>query len=110
GRCLGTEGVGIVMRRVQNAIIARGFITTRVLAAPQDLKSGTLTLTVVAGRVGSVRLDGDGAPRAGVRNAVAARPGDLLNLRDIEQSLENFQRVPGVAKSRLVMLDLVFVS
>lgn len=97
GRCLGTEGVGIVMRRVQNAIIARGFVTTRVLAAPQDLKSGTLTLTVVAGRVGSVRLDGDGAPRAGVRNAVAARPGNLLNLRDIEQSLENFQRVPGVA-------------
>ena len=51
GHCLGTAGVDIVMKRVQNAIIARGFVTTRILAAPQDLKTGTLTLTVVPGRI-----------------------------------------------------------
>ncbi len=95
GRCLGTEGVGIVMRRVQNAIIARGYVTTRVLAAPQDLKTGALVLTVVPGRVGSLRPGDDAGPRAGVRNAVPAGAGDLLNLRDIEQALENLQRVPG---------------
>jgi hemolysin activation/secretion protein len=37
GRCLGTEGINVVMKRVQNAIIARGYVTTRVLSAPQDL-------------------------------------------------------------------------
>ncbi|WP_249065685.1 ShlB/FhaC/HecB family hemolysin secretion/activation protein [Pseudoxanthomonas broegbernensis] len=96
GRCLGTQGVNVVLKRVQNAIIARGWVTTRVLAAPQDLKSGVLALTLVPGRIGGVRLDAASAPQAGLRTAVPARPGALLNLRDIEQALENFQRVPTV--------------
>lgn len=36
--CLGVLGINAVMNRVQNAIIAQGYITTRVLTAPQDLK------------------------------------------------------------------------
>lgn len=32
GRCLGNEGINIVMGRIQNAIIKRGYITTRVVA------------------------------------------------------------------------------
>jgi len=79
---------------VQNAIIARGFVTTRILAAPQDLKTGTLTLTVVPGRIHAVRFaSGEGRTPA-LWNALAVGPGDLLNLRDIEQALENLQRVP----------------
>ncbi|KFA39370.1 membrane protein, partial [Xanthomonas vasicola pv. musacearum NCPPB 4384] len=42
GHCLGTDGINLVMKRVQNAVIARGYVTTRVLAAPQDLTGGTL--------------------------------------------------------------------
>lgn len=37
GRCLGTDGINMVMARVQNAVVVRGFVTTRILAAPQDL-------------------------------------------------------------------------
>ena len=97
GRCLGTTGINLVMTRVQNAIIAKGYVTTRVLAAPQDLKQGVLTLTVVPGRVRAVRFADGVDARAALWNAVPARAGDLLNLRDIEQALENFQRVPTVA-------------
>lgn len=35
GRCLGAKGINVAMSRVQNAIIERGFVTTRVLAAPR---------------------------------------------------------------------------
>jgi hemolysin activation/secretion protein len=97
GRCLGTAGINVVMGRVQNAIIARGYITTRVLAAPQDLKGGTLTLTVVPGRIGAIRFAEDVRSPPTLRNVLATQAGRLLNLRDIEQSLENFQRVPTVA-------------
>lgn len=97
GRCLGAEGISVVMARVQNAVVARGFVTTRILAAPQDLKGGTLTLTVVPGRVRAIRFAPGTSPRATALNAVPARRGDLLNLRDIEQALENFRRVPTVA-------------
>ncbi|MBP7303070.1 MAG: hypothetical protein KA972_07810, partial [Brachymonas sp.] len=43
GRCLGAQGVNIVLARAQNHLIARGYITSRVLAPEQDLKQGELT-------------------------------------------------------------------
>ena len=94
GRCLGSDGVNLVMKRVQNALVGAGYVTTRILAAPQDLKSGRLELTVVAGRIRKIRF-AEGAPwRANHWNAFPMRDGDLLNLRDIEQALENLKRVP----------------
>lgn len=94
GRCLGVQGINIVMARIQNEIVTRGYITTRVLAEPQDIASGELRLTVVPGRIRAIRFAADADPRASQWNAVPASPGDLLNLRDIEQGLENFKRVP----------------
>jgi hemolysin activation/secretion protein len=93
GRCLGTEGVNIVLSRLQQDVIARGYVTTRVLAGAQDLTRGTLTLTLIPGRIGTIRFEGDTAPTS-LRSALPARPDDLLNLRDIEQGLENLKRVP----------------
>nr|WP_088958681.1 ShlB/FhaC/HecB family hemolysin secretion/activation protein [Variovorax sp. HW608] len=92
-RCLGTEGVNIVLARVQQAVIARGYVTTRVLAGSQDLTKGELTLTLIPGRIAAIRFDADGEPSS-LRGAIPARVGDLLNLRDIEQGLENLKRVP----------------
>ncbi len=99
GRCLGAQGINILLERAQNHLIARGYITSRVLAAEQDLKSGVLTLTVVPGYVSAVRSKpAPGAWRqasaAGLGAAIPTGPGRLLNLRDIEQVLENFKRVP----------------
>lgn len=94
GSCLGTNGINLVMRRVQNAIVNRGYVTTRVVAEPQDLTLGTLKLTLIPGRVHSIRFAQGTDVRATQWNAVSASPGDLLNLRDVEQALENFKRVP----------------
>jgi hemolysin activation/secretion protein len=99
GRCLGTSGVNVVLARVQQAVIARGFVTTRVLAAPQDLSTGTLTLSLVPGRIAAIRTTADSSATllgssALLASAIPARPGDLLNLRDIEQGLENLKRAP----------------
>jgi hemolysin activation/secretion protein len=94
GRCLGVQGINAVMNRVQNVIIAKGYVTTRVLAAPQDLKAGLLQLTVIPGHVGAIRFTPDSSKRISMGNAAPINAGDILNLRDIEQSLENFKRVP----------------
>lgn len=96
GRCLGAQGINLVMRRIQNAIVAHGYVTTRVLAQPQDLTGGTLALTIIPGRIRAVRLAADSDPRSALWNAMPARPGDLLNLRDIEQGLEDLRRLPTV--------------
>ena len=94
-RCLGTRGVNLVMRRIQNAIIARGFVTARILAGPQpQLTEGTLELTLFPGRIRHIQFAPGTDGRATQWNATPAESGDLVNLRDIEQALENFKRIP----------------
>ncbi|MEY2891441.1 MAG: Hemolysin transporter protein ShlB precursor [Pseudomonadota bacterium] len=95
-RCLGAQGVGLLLKRAQDALIAAGFVTTRVLAEPQDLRSGELTLTLMPGRLRVTRFSEASSPRATAWNAVPIRPGQVLNLRDIEQGLDNFKRLPTV--------------
>jgi len=97
GRCLGGQGIMLAINKVQNAILARGYVTTRVMAQEQDLTKGVLTLTLQPGRIGEIRFNEPVSWRARLWNAVPASPGDILNLRDIEQGLENFRRVPSAA-------------
>ncbi len=77
----------MLLDRLNNALIAQGYITSSAQALPQDLSSGELVLTVQPGIVGRIRAD---VPA----NLMATSPGSPLNLRDIEQTLENLRRNP----------------
>lgn len=94
-KCLGIDSIGIVVRRVQNAIIESGFVTTRVFLGEQNLQTGKLKLTLVPGRLKAVRFKD---PNSKIRseNTIPRREDGLLFLRDIEQGLENLKRVPTV--------------
>lgn len=93
-KCLGAKGISLVLHRAQEALVARGYVTSRVLAQPQDLSSGKLVLSVLPGTLRELHFAPPVDPRATAWNAVPIKPGDILNLRDIEQALENFKRVP----------------
>lgn len=95
GKCIGSQGVQILIDRVQTALIANGFITARVLAPDQDLKSGTLVLKSVPGYIGSIRLNTQADDRLVQDSAYAFAEGSPLNLRDIEQTVENVRRLSG---------------
>jgi len=94
GQCLGGKGIMLVISKVQNSILAKGYVTTRVMAQEQDLSKGILTLTLQPGRISQIRFQEPVSWRGRLWNAVPASSGDILNLRDIEQGLENFKRVP----------------
>jgi len=96
GRCLGSQGILLVINKVQNALLEQGYVTTRVMAEEQDLTQGTFTLMLQPGRIEQIRFAAPVSYRARLWNAVPARSGDILNLRDIEQGLENFKRVSNV--------------
>lgn len=96
GRCVGTEDIHLLLRRVQNEILRRGYVTTRVLLSPQDINSKTLTLTLIPGRLRVLRNSDEHISRRMLWSAVPMSPGQILNLRDIEQALENFKRLPSV--------------
>ncbi|MEH5099664.1 ShlB/FhaC/HecB family hemolysin secretion/activation protein [Atlantibacter hermannii] len=96
GRCLGAKGINLLMSTLQNRLVDHGYITTRVLAPSQDLKSGVLTLVIVPGYVRQVRLTPDSDRYIQLYSTFPPREGELLDLRDIEQGLENLQRLPTV--------------
>lgn len=90
GRCLGSTGINTLVAEVQNALVGRGYVTSRVLAAPQDLQGGELHLKLVPGKIRAIRF-ADAVPRGGYSSALPTRNGDILNLRAIEQGLEKEQ-------------------
>lgn len=96
GKCLGSEGINLLMSTLQNRLIDHGYITTRVLAPAQDLKSGVLQLVVIPGKIRKVELTPDSNRYLSLYSAFPAHAGQLLDLRDIEQGLENLQRLPTV--------------
>lgn len=96
GQCLGGKGINQLMSTMQNRLVDHGYITTRVLAPPQDLKSGTLQLNIQPGFVRNVKLTPDSGQYVSLFNTFPPRAGQLLDLRDIEQGLENLQRLPTV--------------
>ncbi|QAX81204.1 ShlB/FhaC/HecB family hemolysin secretion/activation protein [Yersinia hibernica] len=99
GHCLGAKGINLLMSEMQNRLIDHGYVTTRVLAPQQDLNRGTLVLHVVPGKIRHVALTPESDRHVTLFTAFPARAGHLLDLRDIEQGLENLQRIPTVQAS-----------
>lgn len=100
GTCIGLNGINLIMSQVQNNIIGRGYITTRVLIEPQDLTQGDLKLTLLAGKLRNIRGNESNTELTNAHRVVLnsnifpMASGDILNLRNIEQGLENLERVP----------------
>jgi hemolysin activation/secretion protein len=99
GKCLGAQAISVLLTRAQDALVERGFVTSRVLAQAQDLKTGALILTLVPGRLRDIRFapadsNSNARQQTTLRNAFAGKVGGILNLRDLEQTLENLKRVP----------------
>lgn len=100
GLCMGEQSIDLLMRSTQNLIIAKGYTTTRILAAPQNLSSGVLELTVLPGLIREIKLDLENTELSHAdriqyaNNIFPIKAGDVLNLRALEQGLENLKRVP----------------
>lgn len=94
GRCLGGKGLNLLMTELQNQLIGYGYITTRVLAPQQDLNTGIFKLLLLKGTVQDIMYTSDSDQYASLMTTMPLKRGDLLNLRAIEQGLENLQRIP----------------
>ncbi|SNU81863.1 ShlB/FhaC/HecB family hemolysin secretion/activation protein [Pandoraea sputorum] len=92
GRCIGSRGVSAITTGLTQAILAKGYVTTRVLVPEQDLSSGMLTLSLVPGLVREIRFS-DPSQYGTWRSAFPTGAGKLLELRDLEQGLEQMKRL-----------------
>lgn len=94
GRCLGAQGITLLIQRLQQALVEQGYLTSQAYAPEQDMRGGVLRLHILEGRVAQIRPASDEI--ALPRLAWATSPGDILNLRDIEQSSEIFSASPAL--------------
>ncbi|MBZ7675353.1 ShlB/FhaC/HecB family hemolysin secretion/activation protein [Klebsiella grimontii] len=92
GKCLGVNGLQKAAVALQDHFINSGYITTRVEIPSQDLLTKKLKLRVVPGRISKVIISDNDISTWGL----PFKEGDILNVRDIEQGLENIQRTPWV--------------
>ena len=76
----------------QRKLLDKGYVTSQVYIPEQNLNTGTLQFMVMPGRVEDIRY-GDSSAHGPWRTAFPVRPGDILNIRDVEQGLEQMKRV-----------------
>lgn len=102
GMCLGPEGLQALQRYLTGQLIERGYVTSTVAMPELDPADGRMIVRVVPGRVGKLIDKATGQPLQ-ARNALPFREGDVLNLRDLDQALENLRRTPGQARATLTL-------
>lgn len=76
----------------QRKLLDKGFVTSQVYIPEQNLNDGILQLMVIPGRVEDIRYS-ESSAHGPWRTALVVRPGDILNIRDIEQGLEQMKRL-----------------
>jgi hemolysin activation/secretion protein len=92
GRCIGREGINLILQRLTAHITSKGYTTTRIGVPEQNLSNGELKLILVPGIIRNIHFK-DETLRGTLRTAFPASAGDILNLRDLEQGLEQMKRV-----------------
>jgi hemolysin activation/secretion protein len=101
GSCAGVAGLSQIAAALDARLIELGYVTTRVTLPQQNLKDGQLTFRIHIGRVAAVEaVDESGAPDAAWGtwwNAFPVGAGDVLNVRDLEQGVEQMKRLPSTS-------------
>lgn len=92
-RKIGIQGINLLAQMLSENIMARGYVTTSVTIPEQDLTSGTLRFTIIPGKISNIRFE-DPSMYGTWRNAFPTRAGKILNIRSLEQGLEQMKRVP----------------
>ncbi|AEG96729.1 TPA: ShlB/FhaC/HecB family hemolysin secretion/activation protein [Klebsiella aerogenes] len=90
GQCLDMSRIQQLTDAVSDWYISRGYITSRAFLVEQDLRHGALHLAVLEGRLQKITLEG--ASGHELKMTFSGLEGNILNLRDIEQGMEQINR------------------
>lgn len=88
-QCLGLEHINALLSIISNLYLERGYVTSRAYIAPQDLSDGTLEIVVVEGIIEGIHSEEGALSDRQIRWAFPVNRGAILNIRDLEQGVEN---------------------
>lgn len=94
GHCMNANNIKTVAIILQNKLIASGYITSRTELPEQNVKEGDLKIKIVSGLIGNVFLQDGSNKYVHIANTFPTHKGKILDLRDLEQGLENMQGIP----------------
>ena len=95
GQCLGVPQLNELLKVITDYYLAKGLVTSRAYLPQQDLSSGNLKVQVVEGRLEGMKgAEGSGITDRQLFMSFPGKPGDLLNLREIEQMVDQLNRLP----------------
>lgn len=100
GRCLTLEHINRLVRETTNAYLQRGYVTSQAWLQEQDISRGVLIVSASEGRIESITQSGEQTPA--LKMAFPGLVGGILNLRDIEQGMEQLNRL----SSQQVTIDI----
>lgn len=101
GQCLTASDLNRLLSDITHAYLKRGYVTTRAYLPPQDLQDGVLQIQVIEGRLESID-GGDLSSALETSMSSPAKVGERLNLRELEQLIDQLSRLP----SRQVSMEL----
>ncbi len=91
--CLSASKINNISINLQNRLIAKGWVTSRVLVLEQSLQEGRLNFTLMQGSLSDIVVSDS---KVNTFTAFPGSKGEVLNLRDLEQGLDNLRRLPTV--------------
>lgn len=80
--------------QLNRQLIDRGYVTSRVLVPEQNLASGSLRFVLQVGLFHAFVDEAGNEVPSSIVHAFPLHPGEVLNLRKLEQGLEQLNRLP----------------
>lgn len=93
-QCVNQQMIKRVLSDVSAYYMAQDYITTKAYLTPQNISSGILKITVIKGVIEKIRFEDPHASDWQIKTAFAFIEGEPLNIRDLENALENVNRLP----------------
>jgi hemolysin activation/secretion protein len=102
-KCIGVKGLSLLASAIDNQLIDQGYVTSKASISEQNLKQGKLSINLHVGRIADIRMVSKADAKAKEepdtqwgtwRNAFPTSKGSVLNIRDIEQGVEQMKRIP----------------
>lgn len=93
GRELSLADLRQLAARINELYRSKGVVTAQAIVPPQDVTTGVVTIRLVEGRLGAIRIKGNDSTNEGyVAGRLGLQPDDLMDLARLEAALVRFNR------------------